>query len=612
MSALTSALDQMENMQLGENNSLEYGWTSNKVQELITQFQFQLVRTNNLASLKEQYNKLLNLVFLGDVNLEYVKVVYKLIGYTRDIVAGKGEYNLTYMLISELYNFGSKHQDKVDKTKIDTMCEEALKSLVVLDSGEHPYGSYKDLKYFCNYHLTSSYERNNYNNLNLNKKDKLIDCVVKLICERLKEDEKSQNKSLLAKWVPREKSNKFGWITPIIAKQYYSEWFDNRVNAMSDAQYKAAMRKALTHFRQLISKLNKELNTIQINQCSNNWKDINFDKHVTSITMRKQANAFNMIGKKGRERVVSVNTQEDRMECKRHYQEYLNQCRRGEKTVKGSRVSLVDFVKGAINLEYQSNSATSDERDLLNMQWNENSKQNESMGNMIAMVDTSGSMECDNGLPLYSAIGLGIRVAEKSKLGKRVMTFNAQPSWVNLEGLDFVGMVQKIRGAGWGMNTNFDAALDMILNTAVANNISPFEMQNFTLLICSDMQIDQCRTDYSGTMFDRMKKRYADAGINSRYRTPYTLPHIVFWNLRSTMGFPSLSTTQNTSMLSGNSPVLLNTFSEKGCELLKDLTPWNILINELNNKRYNKLEDVVTKLWNKPKRELLSEDYMLD
>jgi hypothetical protein len=246
------------------------------------------------------------------------------------------------------------------------------------------------------------------------------------------------------------------------------------------------------------------------------------------------------------------------------------------------------------------------------MQWNENSKQNESMGNMIAMVDTSGSMECDNGLPLYSAIGLGIRVAEKSKLGKRIMTFNAKPSWVNLEGLDFVSMVQKIKQAEWGMNTNFDAALDMILNTAIANDVSPFEMQNFTLLICSDMQIDQCRTDNSGSMFDRMKKRYANAGINSRYRTPYTLPHIVFWNLKSTTGFPSLSTTQNTSMLSGNSPVLLNTFSKKGCELLKDLTPWNILVNELNNKRYNKLEDVVTKLWNKPKRELLSEDYMLD
>lgn len=609
MTALTSALDQMQSPQLGENNSLEYGWKSNNVQELITQFQFQLVRTKNIEGLKREYENLLKLVFIDNVNVEYIKVIYKLIGYTRDIVSGKGEYSLTYMLISELYNFADRYKDKVDKSKIETLCKEVLKSLVVSEDGEHPYGSYKDLKYFCNYHLKSSYERNMYSN-NINK-DPLIEAVVALICERLKIDEESKNKSLLAKWIPREKSNKFGWITPIIAKQYYSEWFDNRINAMSDAQYKAATRKALTHFRQLISKLNKELNTVQVYQCSNNWKDINFDKNVTSITMRKQSNAFNMVNKRGKDRYISPSKLSDRVECKRHYQEYLNQCRRGEKTVKGARVSLVDFVKDAINyLSSSYNNPSTDERDLLNMQWTENSKQNDSMGNMIAMVDTSGSMECDNCLPLYSAIGLGLRVAEKSKLGKRVMTFSEKPCWVNLDGLDFVDMVQKVRQAGWGMNTNFDAALDMILNTAIANNISPFEMQNFTLLICSDMQIDQCKTDYSGTMFNRIEKKYAEAGINSVYKTPYPLPHIVFWNLRSTTGFPSLSSTANTSMLSGNSPVLLNAFSENGCEMLKSLTPWNVLVNELNNNRYNKLEKVVVNLWNTPKRDVWS-DYML-
>ena len=161
------------------------------------------------------------------------------------------------------------------------------------------------------------------------------------------------------------------------------------------------------------------------------------------------------------------------------------------------------------------------------MQWDENSKLNSALSNMIAMVDTSASMECDNGLPLYSAIGLGIRIAEKSKLGKRVITFNAKPEWVNLEGLKFTEMVGKIKGSV-GMNTNFDAAFDMILQTAIANNISPYEMQNFVLLICSDMQIDQAQTSNSGTMYDRMRNKYAEAGLRSKYQTPYTLPHIVF------------------------------------------------------------------------------------
>ena len=49
------------------------------------------------------------------------------------------------------------------------------------------------------------------------------------------------------------------------------------------------------------------------------------------------------------------------------------------------------------------------------------------------MVDTSGSMEDENCVPLYTAIGLGCCIAEKSKLGKRVLTFSNNPSWINLE-----------------------------------------------------------------------------------------------------------------------------------------------------------------------------------
>ena len=86
------------------------------------------------------------------------------------------------------------------------------------------------------------------------------------------------------------------------------------------------------------------------------------------------------------------------------------------------------------------------ERDIINMQWNDNASQNTTLRNMIAMVDTSGSMLCDDGTPLYSAIGLGVRIAEKSSLGKRIMTFSSSPEWVNLDGCkDFIESVDKGR-----------------------------------------------------------------------------------------------------------------------------------------------------------------------
>ena len=82
------------------------------------------------------------------------------------------------------------------------------------------------------------------------------------------------------------------------------------VNNQTPKQRSLARRKCLTHFRQLVAKINKELNTPQINQCNGTWRDINFDKNVTSITLRKQGKAFQGINKKGTNRPQLVN--EDR------------------------------------------------------------------------------------------------------------------------------------------------------------------------------------------------------------------------------------------------------------------------------------------------------------
>lgn len=602
MAALTSALDKMEITQTGENGAIEYGWTKD-VHELIVQFQFQLVRNkNNLDELKKKFEEILYNVFITNTNtntkklveLELAKIVYKLIAYTRDIVCGKGEYTLSYMLISELVKFGEKYSNHVKKSKFMIMAENMLEKFVKFENNEHPYGSWKDLKYFCNYY--TDYSCDKYMNPAVLKANPIIDKVTTLFCEQLKNDLKSENISLVSRWIPREKSNKFGWLTPLIAEKYYSEFFNHK--EMTDRQYKAAQRKALTYFRHLISDKNKELKTPQINQCEGTWSNINFDKDVTSITMRKQSKAFKMVDKKGNQRKVNFEKYNDRLECSKNLTNYLNDCSKGIKTVKGSRISLIDFVRDALNIIKYPESHSKEEIDLLNMQWEENGKSNNGkLTNMIAMVDTSASMTSENNLPLYSAIGLGIRIAEKSKLGKRVLTFNSKPEWIDLENLSFIEMVKKISMAQWGMNTNFEAAFDKILNAAILNDITPYEMQNFVLLICSDMQIDQSSKNNSDTMYEIMKNKYINTGLNSKYQTPYTLPHIVFWNMRSTNGFPSLSTNVNTSMLSGNSPALLNQFNEKGISALDEMTPWKLLVKQLDNKRYKILEDKIEELW---------------
>ena len=399
-----------------------------------------------------------------------------------------------------------------------------------------------------------------------------------LLLDQLKDDLISDKPSLAAKWVPREKSQ-FGDLFTTLALTFFSHYI---TSAKTEEAKRKAVIKAKMDFRKIISSLNTKLDTVQIKQCGLNWSEIDPTKQ-TSITIHKQKKAFLNLKKNGEQRSI----QDDRVSCANHFKEFAEKAAKGEVEVKGARIGLNDFTKEALEL-IQRGQLTSDEASILNAQWLNNSKQTGALGKMIAMVDVSGSM---NGDPMNAAIALGIRVAEKSMLGKRVMTFSATPSWVNLQGQDnFVDMVATVKRADWGMNTNFAAALKMILDAIVTQKLKPEDVEDMVLVIFSDMQMDQA--DNSTSLMDTIEKQYAEAG-QRLWGKPFKAPHILFWNLRSTSGFPSLSTQKNASMMSGFSPALLNVFCEEGLTALQSCTPWSLFIKSLENERYNPLDTFI-------------------
>ena len=143
-----------------------------------------------------------------------------------------------------------------------------VEGLVKLDN-DHPYGSWKDMKYLCNYYIDES-DRNEYYIQNMN--DGLFNKIIQLMVSQLECDKNAPVKSLLARWIPREKSDKFGWLTGILATSYYKEWYNKELNSkLTGSQRSAARRKCLTHFRKLVSKINKDIETTQVYQCGGNW-----------------------------------------------------------------------------------------------------------------------------------------------------------------------------------------------------------------------------------------------------------------------------------------------------------------------------------------------------
>lgn len=567
MSAIVNSLDSYTQKQIGENGHAEYTF-SNNISEKIVQFSFQLTRTDGNQT-EYLHNVLDNMI----TNLKnhpekkfYLGILYKMIAHTRDIINGKGEYNLTYMMI---YTWYFHYPD---------LAFFALDCLVDLGSNLHQYGSWKDIKYFCKYCKERGHSIDH----------PLIQHSVKLINNKLKNDYENfllkNNISLLAKWVPREKSS-FSWLYNELAMQYFSNYIKTSKTPQSFAN---AVLKCKTDYRKMLSQLNKHLDTLQIKQCKNTWSEIDFN-NVTSISLAKQKKALLNIKKDNKPRHPE---NEDRTICATNFKAHILKGFKGETKIKGKRVGMEYFTEQALKLIDDftlTDNADSIklEMDLLNLQWKNNSQQTGPLDKVIAMVDVSGSMDGD---PLNAAIALGIRVAEKSLIGKRIMTFSLEPSWVNLDGYDdFVSMVKIIKDSSWGLNTDFYKALDLILSSIVQQNLLPKDVEDMVLVIFSDMQIDSADDNYL-TFYENIREKYRDAGMGC-HGMPYNPPHILFWNLRSTKGFPTLSTQENTSMMSGFNPSLLNLFCDKGIDALKKCTPWSNLIECLQHERYKIMEN---------------------
>jgi hypothetical protein len=128
------------------------------------------------------------------------------------------------------------------------------------------------------------------------------------------------------------------------------------------------------------------------------------------------------------------------------------------------------------------------------------------------------------------------------------------------------------------------------LDAIIENKLEPEEVQDMVLVIFSDMEIDVGDKCDKKALYESMELLYSEAGIRVHGK-PYKPPHILFWNLRSTSGFPALSNQSNCSMMSGFSPALLNLFCEKGLTALQAFSPWGVLEQTLDNDRYKILSD---------------------
>jgi hypothetical protein len=179
------------------------------------------------------------------------------------------------------------------------------------------------------------------------------------------------------------------------------------------------------------------------------------------------------------------------------------------------------------------------------------------------------------------AVSLGLYLSERNKgpFHNALITFSESPAFQVRDEATLYQRVQATKAMPWGMSTNLEQVFVMILKRAVKAKLAQEDMPA-TVLILSDMQFNQCVREPTDSALRMIKKQYEEAG--------YTMPNVVFWNLRTSYGVPAKQNERGVSLVSGFSPSIMKTLLT-GVEHPEPIppTPMETMLATLNSERYD-------------------------
>ena len=342
--------------------------------------------------------------------------------------------------------------------------------------------------------------------------------------------------SLLAKWLPSvNTSNK----ETVNKGRFLAKRFN-----MSERNY-----------RKTLSALRKYLNVVEVNMSKRNYEDIIYPE-VPSKAMNNYRNAF-------------------RRNDEERFSMFMNKVEKGEEKINASVLYPYDIVEKYLygrNLFGMDFNVELDE--VLEAQWKALPDYVEGENSFLVMADVSGSMM---GRPLATSVGLALYFAQRNKgaFANRFMTFSARPELVEIKGESLLENIRYIVTQKWMMNTNLEAAFDLVLSTAVKYK-TPKEELPTSIVVITDMEFDMC-ADKNWLFYDAMKAKFEHFG--------YTIPNIVFWNVNSRKStYHASFDRKGVQLASGQSVSVFETLV-KGI----NLTPYEYMCSVIDVPRYEKI-----------------------
>ena len=467
----------------------------------------------------------------------HASVLYKLMAHTRDIVNGYGERELAYMQLFEWARINV------------SLAKHALELFV-----NNSIGSWKDVKSFFAYMRRVINVRDDRD---MHAYMEMTDFMVGMVNARLaadvlafysdeNDDDPTNYKnsvSLVSKWIPREnKSKKYGNLYERLACDYYKMWLPKDKSNVTS--YDKAVLKCKIHYRKLISFLNRYLDTPQIKMCEQNWANIDFDR-VGRRTQKLQHSALlnlnnpnpncdhNETKQPNQPKPSQINQNKDRETCADKYKTWKSDMLNYKHGISGNLVHHVSDVYYGIH-PFESDK---------NAQWRA----------YLTQLETANETNLKYMIPVltgtsFRTVGLALAVAEKSVLGKKLITTTATANCktrnnlekVNLED-SFVKNVKKLKPYN-SDKKNDKGKLDIhlcliaVLQTMIDSGITPKQFKEYPQLTVvifadreSDISIGECETCDCMCKFNSAYHEaahvYAEFG--------YAAPKILLWALET-------------------------------------------------------------------------------
>lgn len=384
--------------------------------------------------------------------------------------------------------------------------------------------------------------------------EKLRPVVMEYVKKQLKSDIYNCNKnkpvSLLAKWLP-----------------------SCNASSASSKKYSKIIRQCLdmteSTYRKTLSWLRKYIDVVEVKISAKQWGDIKYEA-VPSRANLIYNDAF-------------LRNDEERR------REFLAQLEKGEVKINAGTLFPHDIVHKYTDSNGWRTRLKAYDATIEGL-WKNLPDMVDGCGNTIVVADGSGSMTVPVGgtstTALEVANALAIYFAERSsgEFKDKYITFSSRPQLVDFSrGQSLRDKISIALGHNEVSDTNIEAVFDLILSTAVRNNMSQEDIPA-NILIISDMEFNACaRCNHvymNASLFEIIGHKYAAHG--------YKLPRLVFWNVNSrTNTIPVRENDMGVALVSG--------FSVNICKMVMSgkTDPFECLLETLNSERYQPVEDAL-------------------